>query len=732
MSNKEGQDEDRTSCEEEDPVIKGSVLSRYISRFRYGKPLSRTERENPKSGGKEFWWLDSYSEAASPRQHDTSPEELVKQLCLAERRPLEEETQERLTSMENYRNGGTDLLTEWRQRRMKTSRVTFKDISNPSVFADYREQAQVLPSMRPPSPPPQPLAAAASPSLSIDVSDDDSSYDPVISSEGLGSSPITGSSLEDVAFKPDFVQFLDSSKSKEFEDLDSYNSGIPFSQYWKDNLDNDLLYQWRVKRRIQLAREQAQNTLTHQGPRPSSRIRRIGSVNNEVDKANFVERLSELHGNSADWDSLPQNPPANILTNSGNSIDRLSELYGNSADRVNLQNSSEIFITNCSNSLSSIFAQTPDAEAGAGVGVVDQQRQEAVAAGSQLKVNAEVQTSEDFNISSATQTQTIPIASPHLNQCTSCSKTVPAHMHMQCDVVSCKKCTCKGSALRMVTTNANSEKPTYHEPTEYRKYLVAEKPHHCLEPTTTNTIMSPDVAHGHKQTSGKGKTSSKTNKKKGKVTRGPQRRSSSSCNSHLNDTLSESNEDLALNFHGSSEGLHSTGPLQESCEVLPTGPSGFLRPVDNGMTPQGSNASPGRLQGTSPIKQRDWVTTPDNQNLNQNQNANQNCYSTDNRNLPNISLAPRLQNSTEPTAVMVENKDLLREAEAGSIPYEDTCISVPLPPDEFYESDGADFPSDPLLLHLRKMRSNYQKRIRRIDRKLQNLPPPLQEMASFS
>ncbi|XP_014787184.1 uncharacterized protein LOC106881344 [Octopus bimaculoides] len=692
------EEEDKESAhDDEDTVLRGSVLSRYISRFRYGEPQSRTQRVSHKSRGQEFWWLDSDGEVASPRQADSSSDDNLGQIVgLAEeasvpqyqkqqkqnrlkQKTLLNQSKKRLYSKppryhstnnsalvrsysgwdspeqdqfqfeqsetperpfhehSNKALNGEDLLAEWRRKKWNG----LNDSSDNNNLISPTGMA--LDNERP-----------ASPTPSVELSHD-SSCDPVISSEGIGSSTAGGSSTDDVSYKPNFTQFLNSTKKD--SDVDKYNCGLPFSQYWKDNLDNDLLYQWRVKRRIQLAREQAQYKQGYQVSHPSNqaRLHGIGTLHPGAGKGNLVEESLETHDHDANW---------------------------------SIQNCSGDLHTNLVQNSATVLAQTQE---------VKRQLQDANV---QSKVNVEVQTYPDSNLPKVTTTQTIPIASPQLRQCNSCSKTVPAHVHMECDILPCKHCSRKSTSAVVAL---DPDKPVTLEPTEYRKYLVAEKPHHCLKPA-----VNPSVDQKQRQDSGKEKKTSRTDKKKGKCNRRPPHGPSA----HLNGTPHgpsvgtsyASGEVLISTPHGSSEVLTTTTPHATGGGLTDTS--------------QLTKTSESKLYKIPANKEKDYFI------------EDENIDSTD-KNIPDLSLAPQ-QSSLEPQT-MLEVKDHSRAVPLvpvpGSILSEDVHAPIPDLFDDMYNSDEADFPSDPLLQYLRKLRSHYQKRIRDVDRKLKNLHP--QEMVQL-
>ncbi|XP_036366753.1 uncharacterized protein LOC115221445 isoform X2 [Octopus sinensis] len=684
--------DEESALDDEDTVLRGSVLSRYISRFRYGEPQSRTQRVSHTSRGKEFWWLDSDSEVASPRQADSSSDDNIGQIVgLAQESSVpqyqKQQKRDRLTQktllnqstkrlyakppkyisrnnsalVRSYSGRDSPEQDQFQFEQLETPERPFHEHSNrEDLLADWRRQKRnglkdsSDDNLISPTGMALDYERPASPTPSVELSHD-SSCDPVISSEGIGSSTAGGSSTDDVSVKPNFIQFLNSTKKD--SDVDKYNCGLPFSQYWKDNLDNDLLYQWRVKRRIQLAREQAQYKQGYQVSHPSNqaRLHGIGTLHPRAGKVNLVEESLETEEHDANW---------------------------------SIQNCSGDLHTNLVQNPATVLAQTQEE--------IKRQLQDANV---QSKVNVEVQTYPDSNLPKVTTTQTIPIASPQLQQCNSCSKTVPAHVHMECDILPCMHCLHKNTSSDVAL---DPDKPVNLEPTEYRKYLVAEKPHHCLKPA-----VNASVDQNQRQDSGKEKKTSRTDKKKGKCNRrpphGPSARLNGTPHGPSVGTFYVSGEVLVTTPHGSSEVLtttpHAIGVgLTDTSQVTKTSESNLYKIPAN--------------------KEREYLI------------EDEDIDSTD-KNIPNLSLAPQ-QSSLEPQT-MLEVKDHSRAIPlvpvAGSIPSEDVHAPMPDLFDDMYNSDEADFPSDPLLQYLRKLRSHYQERIRDVDRKLRNLHP--QEMVQL-
>ncbi|XP_040278172.1 proline and serine-rich protein 3 isoform X1 [Bufo bufo] len=198
--------------EQGDPGPEDSVLARYIARFRSGRPTSRRERSPPHSGLKDFWWLQESPESpevqrfrppsGTPAPLESSPHNL-------ERTPTLEESS------------------------LNDSRLCPEDVD----VAGLQLRAGKL-------------ILRSESSLS--------SVGPV-SSEGLGSSPVSN------------VSSSESDRSSKTRPLPLDTA--PVVPLLRLNLpyirahptaapEDDILYQWRLRRKMEQAREGTLHTTT--------------------------------------------------------------------------------------------------------------------------------------------------------------------------------------------------------------------------------------------------------------------------------------------------------------------------------------------------------------------------------------------------------------------------------------------------------------------------------------
>ncbi|XP_076457631.1 uncharacterized protein LOC143291585 [Babylonia areolata] len=183
----------------ESSAAKGSVLQRYVERFRHGTPMSREERLKIEGSKKdEFWWLDSG--LSTPNSTSTPKEEQGRSL------PFTCQGQGTLTVENVKKRDDLDLATA--QLQEKTDRI---------------------------------LHSAGSVTSS----------GPVVSTEGLGStgSDITGSSFSETAVRPTFLpREVGPSYSRRDRQVGRGGGG-------GGNQQGDILYKWRLQRKLETARQ---------------------------------------------------------------------------------------------------------------------------------------------------------------------------------------------------------------------------------------------------------------------------------------------------------------------------------------------------------------------------------------------------------------------------------------------------------------------------------------------
>ncbi|XP_048777496.2 protein IWS1 homolog isoform X2 [Ostrea edulis] len=209
---------------EEDP----STLQRYIERFRRSEPMSREERQRQTAASaKDFWWIDP-----SLAQNEQKKKSSVRKV--AENSPPDEITQR---------------LQDRAERLLERSVSTV------------------------------------------------SSTDPIVSTDGLGSScDGTLSSFEEQPYRPAFAKNFDTGPSRpQYPSLNQEVASYPrptnnvpvFPRATKPaRPEDDILHQWRVKRRLESARDMADKV-------PASR-NTFGFLSKQPDQAEMEAKLSEF------------------------------------------------------------------------------------------------------------------------------------------------------------------------------------------------------------------------------------------------------------------------------------------------------------------------------------------------------------------------------------------------------------------------------------------------------
>ncbi|XP_063798260.1 proline and serine-rich protein 3 isoform X2 [Pseudophryne corroboree] len=208
------------------PATEDSVIAKYIARFRNGHPTSRLERSPPQSTGKDFWWLQVSPDSPDAQRHRPgsgilavsgfSPQSL-------ERSPLL----------------GEGSLSD--------SRLCFEDVD----LVSLQERAGKL-------------VLRSESSLS--------SVDPV-SSEGLGSSPSSGGSVSECGRSRTRQCTLDAAPVVPVQ-RPLVTLPIPSIQTHPTLApEEDILYQWRLRRKMEQAREGSLPLTTRRrAPSPPVRI----------------------------------------------------------------------------------------------------------------------------------------------------------------------------------------------------------------------------------------------------------------------------------------------------------------------------------------------------------------------------------------------------------------------------------------------------------------------------
>ncbi|KAL5019559.1 hypothetical protein ScPMuIL_002451 [Solemya velum] len=178
-----------------------STLQRYIERFRHAKPQSREERKEKTSGSGDFWWLSS---GHGPQSNGSSPDD--------------RELGRRKKGVTSY-----------------SPSSTLSDISeNPKPpFSPGDKETKRLQERA------DKLLEKSSSSLASSC--------PVVSTEGLGSPTSELSSFEEPSRRPVVMS--------RYERKPDIKMDVPRAQRVRPHPEDDILYQWRLKRKMDLARE---------------------------------------------------------------------------------------------------------------------------------------------------------------------------------------------------------------------------------------------------------------------------------------------------------------------------------------------------------------------------------------------------------------------------------------------------------------------------------------------
>ncbi|XP_061165196.1 uncharacterized protein LOC133174155 [Saccostrea echinata] len=210
------------------PGERTSTLQRYVERFRRGEPMSREERERQTAASsKDFWWIDP-----SKTENDDIKRPTVKKVVAG---------------------SPSDKLTQQLQER--ADRLLERSVSTVA------------------------------------------SSEPIVSTDGLGSSyDGTISSFEEQPYRPAFAKNFDAGPPRtQYQGLNrepaaySYHTdtGPIFPRPTKPvRPEDDILHQWRVKRRLESARDKADKAPANQNT--------FGFLSNHPDEEEVKTKLSEF------------------------------------------------------------------------------------------------------------------------------------------------------------------------------------------------------------------------------------------------------------------------------------------------------------------------------------------------------------------------------------------------------------------------------------------------------
>ncbi|MGH0188700.1 UNVERIFIED_CONTAM: hypothetical protein FKN15_030641 [Acipenser sinensis] len=217
-----------------------SVLARYIERFRHGQPQSRQDRERRAAIGGEgraFWWLETSPPSSSTPTHD--PSKAPDPLRRTGRSPLQSPPSRHRSAL-GYTDTGLSSPD--------LSDVSRSDSGDPEIFR-LQEKAQRLVQRSESS-----LSGSSAP----------------VSSEGVGSSSLSSPvSADEPVHGPRVPSLIDPTTGV----LSA--ARLPRLSLPRARPEEDILFQWRLRRKMELAREPPPLLLPRRGPHsPPARLPR--------------------------------------------------------------------------------------------------------------------------------------------------------------------------------------------------------------------------------------------------------------------------------------------------------------------------------------------------------------------------------------------------------------------------------------------------------------------------
>lgn len=283
-----------------------STLGRLIDRFRYGAPRSREERGKvAPPGTKDFWWLTSTSSTTPPSHHQSSSS-TTKQ---PDQRPGPGPKMS-IGSMGTSRLAGRTGGGKGRGKESSRIPTASRGLSAGGVMSASGRKGSGVSTLASTSSGSFRLPSSGTDSATaelqrraeklLEMSESSTLSEPAISSEGVGESSTSSPSYDDAT--PTRKELSLSAIHADKENLPRpplFPANLSYTQH-PQRAEDDILLQWRMRRRIEQAKEGAIQRVSHHPLRETRRenvgARKEGTVGeNTADSklAEFRQRLQQ-------------------------------------------------------------------------------------------------------------------------------------------------------------------------------------------------------------------------------------------------------------------------------------------------------------------------------------------------------------------------------------------------------------------------------------------------------
>ncbi|XP_078680470.1 uncharacterized protein LOC144915712 isoform X2 [Branchiostoma floridae x Branchiostoma belcheri] len=241
-----------------------STISKYIERFRHGQPLSREEREKRQKAAAErdFWWLSAATTSPSTPTSTSTPTDDRTGPLRDRGRTRRRESPQRLRD---------------RSQSPSTPKQPLTSTPTSVLLSPIEKETRALQEKA------ERLIERSSSALS----------EPAVSSDGLGhtSTSSVPTSLDEPAYRPAFgPRFYDKENVPEEAPPISAQLQPPSSRHHGD----DILYQWRLRRRLEEARKPSAAAGPWTGASPPVRLSSDGDHTTPLSA--FRQRLAKSTG----------------------------------------------------------------------------------------------------------------------------------------------------------------------------------------------------------------------------------------------------------------------------------------------------------------------------------------------------------------------------------------------------------------------------------------------------